>query len=115
LTFSECYQVVKIDITAYGRLPPLWANFLSTLRSAFGDFSLIDPKEGFDIKNPLYRPGIDDESLAYKHSPEIVYFTFFIYMICNFSLFMIFMNFIIAVISDSYDKVRNFATAHDYK
>ena len=28
---------------------------------------------------------------------------------------MIFMNFVIAVISDSYDKVRNVAVAHDYR
>ena len=44
-----------------------------------------------------------------------MYFTFAVYLACNFSLFMIFMNLIIAVISDSYDKVRNVAVAHDYR
>ena len=30
-------------------------------------------------------------------------------------LFMVFMNFIIAVISESYGNINKYATAHDYK
>ena len=82
------------------------AYFLATLRSAFGDFSIIDPKVGFDVK---------DENGNYILGENIVLFTFLINFICNFGLFMIFMNFIIAVISDSYNKVINFASAYDYK
>lgn len=50
----------------------------------------------------------------YKHSKLIVYFTFFIWCISNFFLFMVFMNFIIAVIGESYATVVEFKMAHDY-
>ena len=36
-------------------------------------------------------------------------------MVSLFSLFMILMNFIIAVISNSYEKVTQYAVAHDYR
>ena len=42
----------------------------------------------------------------------------FTYILWGFSLFftsMIFMNFIIAVIGESYSKVNQYATAHDYR
>lgn len=42
-TFSQCYLIVNVDLTAYGRVPSGLGMFLSTTRSAFGDFSLIDP------------------------------------------------------------------------
>lgn len=41
-------------------------------------------------------------------------FTFAIWVIQNFFLFMVFMNFIIAVIGDSYSNVVEFKIAHDY-
>ncbi len=43
-TFAECFHVVNVDISAYGRAPSLMAHSIATLRSAFGDFSLLDPK-----------------------------------------------------------------------
>jgi len=77
------------------------------MRSAFGDFSLIDPKEGFDLKDAVTN--------EYIHEDNIVIFTFVFYILSNAILFMIFMNFIIAVISDSYSKVTEYAEAHDFK
>lgn len=43
LTFAECYHIVGVSTEAYGRVEPLFALFLGTLRMAMGDFSLIDP------------------------------------------------------------------------
>jgi len=43
ITFSECYSILETDISAYGRLHPTIAYFVQTLRSAFGDFNVIDP------------------------------------------------------------------------
>ena len=67
---------------------------------------MIDASQGFDHA---------DEYGIYFHHEALIVFTFLIYIFSNIILFMVFMNFIIAVISDSYDKVRNFALAHDYK
>ena len=38
-----------------------------------------------------------------------------IFITCNFSLFMIFMNFIITMIGESYGKVKDYADAYNYK
>jgi hypothetical protein len=116
LTFAECYHIVQVNTDAYGRLPAIAALFLGTLRSAMGDFSLIDPYHGFDIQRKQ-KPGVHctDDACKYQHSRLIVFFTFFIYVVCVFFLFMIFMNFIIAVIGESYSKVNQYATAHDYR
>lgn len=123
LTFAECYHIVQVNTESYGRVHDLFALFLGTLRSAMGDFSIIDPKQGFDIQIVQYISDtsneIDVQKMAedpkYRHSLLIVYFTFFIYMVSAFMLFMIFMNFIIAVIGESYSKVNQYATAHDYR
>ena len=42
-------------------------------------------------------------------------FTWLVWLLSVFFLFMIFMNFIIAVIGESYSKVNQYATAHDYR
>jgi hypothetical protein len=49
LTFAECNHIMEVDISAYGRLHPLLSHFLAMLRCAMGDFSVIDPYQGFDI------------------------------------------------------------------
>lgn len=43
LTFAECFNLLEVDVSAYGRLPRILAHVISTLRCAMGDFSLIDP------------------------------------------------------------------------
>ena len=101
---------MDVDTTAYGRLPDTMALFMAVLRSAMGDFSLIDPYQGFD----LFTKNKETGEINYKHSKLIVIFTFLIFMLSVFALFMIFMNFIIAVIGESYSKVTKFAVAHDY-
>jgi hypothetical protein len=42
-------------------------------------------------------------------------FTYFIFVIASLMLMMIFMNFIIAVISETYQNVSTHYVAHDYK
>lgn len=105
LIIAECYSVVQVDVSAYGRVPSLLAYALATFRSAMGDFSLIDPYNSFDLKT---------KSGAYRYSQGLMLFTFCIYFLCVLCLTMIFMNFIIAVISDSYATVAACAIAHDY-
>ena len=104
LTFAECYHLLGVDASSYGRMPVLLAHFYSTLRSAMGDFSLINPFEGFDIcingKHPTDpHKCLNDE---YVHSYSIVTFTWVIFILGAFFLTLIFMNFIISVIGSSY-------------
>jgi hypothetical protein len=49
LTFAECNHVLLVDISAYGRTRPLLSHFITMLRCAMGDFSLIDPYQTFDM------------------------------------------------------------------
>ena len=109
LTFAECYHIVQIDVSSYGRMPDLLALSLATQRSSFGDFSLIDPYMGFDLTDEQ-----EDGTRVHRHSQVIMIFTFIIFYMQAFILFMIFMNFIIAVINDSYAKINQYSVAHDY-
>ena len=109
LTFAQCTMLMQVDITAYGRTPSLMAHFISMLRCAMGDFSLIDPWETFD------RFEVNEEGeKEYSHQLIYVNFTWLIWSISIIFLFMIFMNFIIAVISDTYSGVIQYKEAHDY-
>ena len=90
---------------------PWLALLLTTLRSAMNDFSLISPIYGFD--EPLLNDS--GENIGYKHTLFEVYLTFVVFILSNIALSMILMNFIIAVISNSYEKVITFAVAHDYR
>ena len=71
-----------------------------------GDMALVDPYQSFDIK---------DENGEYIQEYIIVVFTFLIFMIGQFFLFMIFMNFIIAVINESYGKIIIKKENYDYQ
>ena len=51
---------------------------------------------------------------VYKHSSLIVHFTWLIYSISQVVLFMIFMNFIIAVITDSFFIINKEKISYDY-
>jgi hypothetical protein len=113
-TFSQCYLIVDVDLAAYGRIPQGFGMFLATTRSAFGDFSVIDPFQGFDLKDPV-EDTEDPDDFTYRHSVIIVVFTFGIFIMQSLTLFMVFMNFIIAVISDSYSEVTRYKVAYDYK
>ena len=84
---------------------------IATLRSSMGDFAMIDPWQTFD----RYEEIAPDGNPVYRHSLEIVYFTFLLWVMAIVFLFMIFMNFIIAVIGDSYDRVIEYKEAHDYQ
>jgi len=99
LTFAESFHIVEVDIIKYGRTPELFAHFINVLRSAMGDFSIIDTNYGFDIMDEI------DGELVFRHSRLIMMFTVVVWIITVFFLFMIFMNFIIAVIGESYSKV----------
>ena len=79
-----------------------------------GDFSLIDPYQTFDIFS-VEDEQDPDSGIIYRHSMLILHFTFFIWVMSIFFLFMIFMNFIIAVIGDSYNKVIELKMAYDYQ
>ena len=107
MTFAECYSVVNTDHSSYGRLPPTIALGISALRMAYGDFALVDPKYTFDY--------VDEETNEYKRDIYIVIFSFVLFVISTGMLFMVFMNFLIAVISDSYATVVSHMIAHDYK
>mmetsp|Transcript_27885 Transcript_27885/g.42171 ORF Transcript_27885/g.42171 Transcript_27885/m.42171 type:complete len:122 (+) Transcript_27885:1337-1702(+) len=100
LTFAETFHIVEVDIESYGRVPALLAHLISVLRLSMGDFSLINSTMGFDIRELR-----DDGEMFYFHSKEVMLFTFLLYICSIFFLFMIFMNFIIAVIGESYSKV----------
>ena len=81
------------------------------LRTAMGDFASINSFETYDI---IADPDLEGDA-KYKHSLVIVIFTWIMFVLNTFVLFMVFMNFIIAVIGESYSKVRSNKEAHDYK
>ena len=111
LTFAQCNHIIQVDVSAYGRTPDILAHFFGVLRIAMGDQANVDPFETFDRK--IVDPATGEK--VYLHSESIVMFTFAIWVIQNFFLFMVFMNFIIAVIGDSYNHVSNFKLAHNYQ
>lgn len=43
--------MVSVDYSTYGRIPEMLAMGLATLRSAMGDFSVLDMRYGFDAMN----------------------------------------------------------------
>ena len=106
ITFGMCFHLLDIDDSAYGRIHPLFAHIIGTYRSAMGEYGFIHPYQSLDVL---------DEHGDYIHSIEIVYCAFFIWLFSVVLLTMIFMNFIIAVIGESYAKVMDFALAYDYK
>jgi hypothetical protein len=114
LTFAECFHIVNVDVSSYGRVPELLSLTIAVLRAAMGDFSIIDPYVGFDALDTVIDPITGEEIEVHRHSEIIVMFTFILFMGTSFLLFMIFMNFIIAVIADTFQKVSKFYVAHDY-
>ena len=110
LTFAQCTMLMQVDISAYGRIPSLMAHFIAMLRCSMGDFSLIDPWETFDTFKTN-----DDGVKEYNHQLVYINFTWLIWSISIVFLFMIFMNFIIAVIGDTYSGVIQYKEAHDYQ
>jgi len=102
-TFAMCMHVLVVDVAAYGRMPPLFGQFMSIFRASMGDMAMLDPYKSFDLYDgPNDMPFEEREFFLTK---SIVIFTFFIYIIGQFFLFMIFMNFIIAVITESHNKI----------
>ena len=102
---------MQVDGSSYGRINNMFAMFVATVRSSFGDFSLIHPWQGFDV----FLEDEDTGEPIYNNSQTIVTFTYVIFILQSLTLFMFFMNFIIAVIADSYQTVIEFSEAHDYK
>jgi len=114
LTFAECFHIVDVDVTSYGRMPELLSLTIAVLRAAMGDFSIIDPYVGFDPVDSYIDPETGQEVETHRHSRMIVIFTFVIFMASSYLLFMIFVNFIIALIAETYGKVSQYYVAHDY-
>lgn len=43
LTFAECYEILDVDTSSYGRIrPTLVSSILAAFRSAMGDMALLD-------------------------------------------------------------------------
>ena len=103
---AQSFTVMDTDMSSYGRLPTTVAQIISTFRLAFGEFTVIDPYVTFDYK---------DEDDNYTRSFSTVFVTFLIFIISSIFLYLMLMNFIIAVICESYAKVKKYAVAHDYK
>jgi len=124
LTFAECYHVLDVDIAPYGRRPAdkqtlvaFASHILATLRSAMGDFALIDMFQGFDVydSQTIELNGEEKSGRVYKHSDAVVSLTFAVFIFSTLALFVIFMNFIIALISESFNQVNQYSIAYDYK
>ena len=111
LTFAASFHALEVDISLYGRTPPLMAYSIAVLRCAMGDFSIIHMTQGFDLIDDPEAYGED----KYRFTQIRVIFTFCIFILCSFYIFIIFMNFLIAVIVQSYNKVINNKEAFDYQ
>ena len=101
LFFAECNQLLGVDRVPYGRTPPILSHFLAMLRCSLGDFAPIDMYQTYDI---IIDEDAEDDS-KYKHSLVILMVTWLIFLMTALMLTMVFMNFIIAVISDAYGGV----------
>ena len=99
IIFGQCFSVLGVDISSYGRVPELFSNYITVLRIAFGDFALISTWYGFDI------PVSEDEPDKKMHSSFIVLLTNIIFVLCAFGVCMVLINFIIALIAKSYDNI----------
>mmetsp|Transcript_2769 Transcript_2769/g.4352 ORF Transcript_2769/g.4352 Transcript_2769/m.4352 type:complete len:174 (+) Transcript_2769:109-630(+) len=108
-TFAESFHVLEVDVSSYGRAPSLLSYFVAVLRCAMGDFSIIHYTMGFDIQDEG-----PDGQLEYRFNRPQMVFTFVMFMLCSFYIFIIFMNFLIAVIVQSYNKVIQNKEAFDY-
>ena len=100
------FNVVNTDMSGYGRIPNIFAEIISTFRLAFGEFTVIDPYTTFDYK---------DSDGEYSREYKTVVTSFLIFVFSSVFLYLMLMNFIIAVICESYAKVKKYAVAHDYK
>lgn len=49
IMFAECFNVLHVNVDAYGRVPRIIALSLTQLRSAMGDFDMLNPKQTFDL------------------------------------------------------------------
>lgn len=102
LTFAQSFSTLNVDQSSYGRVPALFANFVSVFRCSIGEFSILHPFMTFDIV--IDPDGLTDEE-KFMFSYPIVVMMFIVFIVCVFFVHMIFMNFIIAVIGESFEKV----------
>lgn len=107
MIFAECFNVCDVDVSGYGRTPPLMSHVINTLRGSFGDQGLLDVFQTLDLKVP--------GSVHYRTSEGLMLYTWFIWFLSIFFLTMVFMNFIIAVIGETYTRVSEFKVAHNYQ
>ena len=110
-TFAESFHVLQVDRENYGRTPDIMAHFIQVFRCAMGDFSIININYGFDM---IDNPELEGDA-KYKFSRPVMLYTFLVFIISCFFVFIIFMNFIIAVISESYSTVIKNKEAFDYQ
>jgi len=88
--FSLIFDVIaKNDAAEYHNVPPFFGNVLTTLRLALGDFD-------FGV--------LDNPDRPLNSKQHILFWLVWCLMVCLSSL--IFLNFIIAEVSNSYGKVR---------
>ena len=99
LYFAQCYQILNVDISCYGRIPSIFAHMFATLRASLGDNALIDPYQSFDMYE------LDGDEKKYKHSLWIVHTTIVVFLFSTLFLFAMFLNFIIAVIGNAFNEV----------
>lgn len=77
---------------------------MANFRLSMGDFSLINTVTGFQYGQDGVPFSTFEQYLAY-----------FVFVVSAMNLFMIMMNFIIAVIGNSYSKIIEYAEAHDFR
>ena len=99
-TVAQSFMVLRTDVSSYGRLPEFWGQFLNTLRVAYGDFSVIDPNFTFDYVDTDLST---EDSRHYINSISIVWISFATFIMGSLFLLIMLMNFIIAVIGDTYN------------
>ena len=93
LMFSLVFDVVSVNhAKEYSHITPFLGNIFTTLRLALGDFD-------FRVLEPL-----ENEQFALNQRQHIIFWSMWLIMVIFSS--MIFLNFIIAEVSNSYRKVK---------
>lgn len=107
IIFAECYHICNIDASGYGRSPELLSHFISTLRGSLGDFAMLDIFQTMDLQNA--------DKDGWRVSKKLMLFSWLVWFMGYFLLTLVFMNFIIAVIGETYTNVSEYRIAHNYQ
>lgn len=108
----------EVDDEEYSQLPSILQLFLLSFRNSMGDLSLPAYSNWTDWCNDGSEPAVGFgtcNAFNYYGSSSMIYLLWFFWFINIFLMLIILLNFLIAVISATYEKVNSQKTNYTYK